>query len=50
MSDHSAALVSCAELNRARSHRALDRSDDAPIEAHPWAYVFPRPALGSRRG
>ncbi|KRA56737.1 hypothetical protein ASD79_16895 [Caulobacter sp. Root655] len=50
MSDHSAVLVSCAELNRARTHRALDRSDDAPVEAHPWAYCFPRPALGSRRG
>jgi hypothetical protein len=50
-SDRSAVVVSRADLNRARSHRALDRGGDAPVEAHPWAYVFPRPAAsGSRRG
>jgi hypothetical protein len=47
----SAEIVSFAELNRARSHRALDRAaDHGPVEAHPWAYCFPRTvALASRR-
>jgi hypothetical protein len=41
----SAEIVSFADLNRARSHRALDRaSDDGPVQAHPWAYCFPRAA------
>jgi len=41
-----AEIVSLAELNRARSHRTLDRaSDDCPAEAHPWAYCFPRTAI-----
>ena len=48
-SDRSAVVVSCAELNRARSHRALDRGGGAPAEAHPWAYAFPRPARMARR-
>jgi hypothetical protein len=45
-----AEIVSFAELNRARSHRALDRaSDHGPVEAHPWAYCFPRTATLPRR-
>ena len=40
-----AEIVSFAELNRARSHRALDLAeDDSSVEAHPWAYCFPRAA------
>jgi hypothetical protein len=46
---HSAQIVSLAELNRARSHRALDRGDDGPVEAHPWAYCFPRAARPAAR-
>lgn len=43
--ERTAQIVSFAELNRARSHRALDlaRRED-PVEAHPWAYCFPRTA------
>ncbi|EJL36270.1 hypothetical protein PMI01_01044 [Caulobacter sp. AP07] len=49
-SDRCAVVVSRADLNRARSHRALDRGGEAPVEAHPWAYAFPRPAAcGWRR-
>ena len=49
--DHTAVVVSFAELNRARSHRALDLArDDGRAEAHPWAYVFPRPIAVTRRG
>lgn len=45
-----AEIVSFAELNRARSHRALDlASDHGPVEAHPWAYCFPRAATLSPR-
>jgi hypothetical protein len=43
----SAEIISVAELNRARSHRALDRGEDGPVEIHPWAYCFPRPATPS---
>jgi hypothetical protein len=45
----SAEIIPLAELNRARSHRALDRGDDGPVEAHPWAYCFPRSAAASSR-
>lgn len=46
----SAEIVSFAELNRARSHRALDRApDDVRVEAHPWAYCFPRVATRPSR-
>jgi hypothetical protein len=38
----SAEIIPLAELNRARSHRTLDRGGDGPFEAHPWAYCFPR--------
>lgn len=52
--EHSAEVVSFAELNRARSLRVLARADDAPQEQHPWAYSFPRPvpapAARRRRG
>jgi hypothetical protein len=44
--DHTAEIISFAELSRARARRALDRADDRgdpPAEAHPWAYCFPRP-------
>jgi hypothetical protein len=44
-----AEIISLAEVNRARSHRALDRGDDGPFEAHPWAYCFPRSIGGTRR-
>ena len=48
--ERSAEIVSFAELNRARSHRALDRaSNDGPVEAHPWAYCFPRGAAATLR-
>jgi hypothetical protein len=48
--DHSAEVVPFADLNRARSHRVLDRDEGAPVEAHPWAYGFPRPVAAPRRG
>jgi hypothetical protein len=45
-----AEIVSFAELNRARSHRALDlAADDVSVEAHPWAYCFPRAAPAALR-
>jgi hypothetical protein len=44
-----AQIVSLVELNRARSHRALDRGDDGPVETHPWAYCFPRSASPASR-
>ena len=49
--DHTAEIISFAELNRARSRRALDQADDRgdpPAEAHPWAYCFPRPVAGAK--
>ena len=45
--DHTAEIVSLAELNRARTRRVLTLDADAPAERHPWAYAFPRPAIGS---
>jgi hypothetical protein len=45
----SAEIISLSELNRARSHRALDRGDDGPADTHPWAYCFPRSAIPPRR-
>jgi hypothetical protein len=48
--DPDTVLVTFADLNRARSHRVLDRDEGAPVEAHPWAYGFPRPLAASRRG
>ena len=48
--DSDAVLVSFADLNRARSHRVLDRDRGAPSEAHPWAYGFPRPGPIGKRG
>ncbi|CAN5591827.1 hypothetical protein BH10PSE4_BH10PSE4_27820 [soil metagenome] len=38
-----AEIVSVETLNRARSMRTLAADPGAPAEAHPWAYVFPRP-------
>lgn len=43
--ERSAEIVSFADLNRARSHRVLDRGEDDPVEAHPWAYCFPRTTI-----
>jgi hypothetical protein len=42
----SAEIVPFEELNRARTRRALARDPGPPGEPHPWAYVFPRPAIG----
>jgi hypothetical protein len=42
----SAEIVPFEELNRARTLRALARDRGPPDEAHPWAYVFPRPSVG----
>jgi len=41
-----AEIFSLADLNRARSHRVLDRGDDGPVEPYPWAYCFPRSVVG----
>ena len=38
-----AQIIPFAELNRARSLRALDRDPGPPLDPHPWAYAFPRP-------
>ncbi|KQY27412.1 hypothetical protein ASD21_15335 [Caulobacter sp. Root1455] len=48
--ERSAQIIPFAELNRARSLRALAQDLGAPAEPHPWAYVFPRPSqtLSSR--
>ena len=48
--ERSAQIIPFAELNRARSRRALASDPGAPGESHPWAYVFPRPSqtLSSR--
>ena len=43
-----AQIISLGELNRARTRRVLARDVDAPDEAHPWAYAFPRPLAGAR--
>jgi hypothetical protein len=43
--ERSAQIIPFAELNRARSRRALARDPGAPGEPHPWAYVFPRPSV-----
>ena len=48
-SPRSAEIIPLVELNRARSHRVLDRGDAGPVEAHPWAYCFPRAATASPR-
>jgi hypothetical protein len=49
--DHTAQIISLAELNRARSRRALNLApDDGLAEAHPWAYCFPRPVAVTRHG
>lgn len=45
--ERSAQIIPFAELNRARSLRALAGWPAAPpMEPHPWAYVFPRPVNG----
>jgi hypothetical protein len=44
--ERSAQIIPFAEMNRARSMRVLAREPGAPTEAHPWAYMFPRPAAG----
>jgi len=47
---HTAVIVSRAAFHRARSHRALDSAPgEARREAHPWAYVFPRPVAETGR-
>lgn len=47
--DHTAEIVSFAELNRARSRRVLDQAqDEGRTEERPWAYCFPRPAPTER--
>ena len=45
--DHTAQIVSLTELHRARTRRVLAQEAGAPVEPHPWAYAFPRPAIGS---
>ncbi|WP_029915478.1 hypothetical protein [Caulobacter sp. UNC358MFTsu5.1] len=45
-----AEIIPLTELNRARSHRVLDRGDDGPVEVHPWAYCFPRTMRATSRG
>ena len=42
----SAQIISLVELNRARSLRVLARDPGPPADPHPWAYAFPRPAIG----
>jgi hypothetical protein len=42
----SAEIIPFEELNRARTLRALARDSGPPGEPHPWAYAFPRPAVG----
>jgi hypothetical protein len=48
--ERSAEIIPFSALNRARTQRVLDRDPGPPGEAHPWAYVFPRPSqtLSSR--
>lgn len=41
----SALIISFVEMNRARSLRVLARDPGPPADPHPWAYVFPRPAI-----